>query len=272
MKWAWSGFFFSFSLSHFFRRQSSIVSKQNLLFSPSTSLSFPLFDPSSDARESPRAPQREFAEEKQLFPRSNKANKTMTKEAFNTGELAAALDDLDLPNLPVDDDRPKSLNDLPNDVLVSIFEAIGDLRWVRNTIPLVCKAWPKAPSWGPGRSGRGPRRSTTSPAASSRRCWARGTPRAPQGLPGSPRPLLWPLGTWCWRRWEGATTFITPTIPRLASDIKSANSSPRCAGVAARLIVTAVDAGGEIIDGTSHRRLRLKKKQRRRWSDGSSTF
>ena len=33
------------------------------------------------------------------------------------------------------------LNDLPNDLLVSVFEAIGDLRYVRHTFPLVNKAW-----------------------------------------------------------------------------------------------------------------------------------
>ena len=33
------------------------------------------------------------------------------------------------------------LNDLPNDLLVSVFEAVGDLRWARRTVPLVCKAW-----------------------------------------------------------------------------------------------------------------------------------
>ena len=42
-----------------------------------------------------------------------------------------------------------------------------------------------------------------------------------------------------------STVLITPSIPRLASVIKSARSFPRCAGVAARLIATAVDAGGE---------------------------
>jgi hypothetical protein len=41
------------------------------------------------------------------------------------------------------------------------------------------------------------------------------------------------------------TLIITPSIPRLASVIKSAKSFPRFAGVAARLIATAVDAGGE---------------------------
>ena len=52
-------------------------------------------------------------------------------EAEDTLEPVAALDDAD--KFP--------LNDLPNDLLVSVFEAIGDLRYVRHTFSLVCKAW-----------------------------------------------------------------------------------------------------------------------------------
>ena len=37
--------------------------------------------------------------------------------------------------------KPLTINDLPNDQLVSIFMAIGDQVMVRHTIPLVCKAW-----------------------------------------------------------------------------------------------------------------------------------
>ena len=35
------------------------------------------------------------------------------------------------------------MNDLPNDVLVSVFVAVGDQRLVRHTFPLVCRAWPE---------------------------------------------------------------------------------------------------------------------------------
>ena len=35
------------------------------------------------------------------------------------------------------------MNDLPNDVLVSVFVAVGDQRLVRQTFPLVCRAWPE---------------------------------------------------------------------------------------------------------------------------------
>ena len=45
-----------------------------------------------------------------------------------------------------------------------------------------------------------------------------------------------------------STAILTPSIPRLASVVKSAKSFPRCAGVAARLIATAVDSGGERIN------------------------
>ena len=60
-------------------------------------------------------------------------------EAFNTRELTASLGD-DVPKFPIDD-RPKAINDLPNDVLVSVFIAVEDDDWVRDTVPLVCKEW-----------------------------------------------------------------------------------------------------------------------------------
>ena len=54
-------------------------------------------------------------------------------EAFDTRELAAALDG--------DAGAELTITDLPNDVLVSIFEAVGDLRYVSHTAPCVCKEW-----------------------------------------------------------------------------------------------------------------------------------
>ena len=51
-------------------------------------------------------------------------------EAFDTLELVAALDD----------DAP-FINDLPKELLVSIFIAVRGRVWVRHTIPCVCKAW-----------------------------------------------------------------------------------------------------------------------------------
>ena len=51
-------------------------------------------------------------------------------EAFDTRELAAALDD--------DAGAELTITDLPNDVLVSIFIAAWDSRWARHTIPCVC--------------------------------------------------------------------------------------------------------------------------------------
>jgi len=53
--------------------------------------------------------------------------------------LVASLDD-DVPKFPVDN-RPKTINDLPKELLVSVFESVDDLYWVRRTVPLVCKAW-----------------------------------------------------------------------------------------------------------------------------------
>ena len=52
-------------------------------------------------------------------------------EAFDTRELAAALDG--------DAGAELTITDLPNDVLVSIFEAVGDLRYVSHTAPCVKK-------------------------------------------------------------------------------------------------------------------------------------
>ena len=48
-------------------------------------------------------------------------------EAFDTRELTAALDG--------DAGAELTITDLPNDVLVSIFEAVGDLRYVKSTPP-----------------------------------------------------------------------------------------------------------------------------------------
>ena len=63
----------------------------------------------------------------------------MAEKAFDTSKLAAALDAAD-----VDASATKkklTLNDLPNDVLVSIFAATHDPRWVRFTFPCVCQRW-----------------------------------------------------------------------------------------------------------------------------------
>ena len=54
-------------------------------------------------------------------------------DAFDTLKLSAALDG--------DDGAELTITDLPNDGLMSVFEAVGDLRWVRHTIPCVCKGW-----------------------------------------------------------------------------------------------------------------------------------
>ena len=55
-------------------------------------------------------------------------------EAYDTRELIAALEHRD-------DDAKSTINDLSNDVLVSIFTAVGNLGWVRRTVPCVCEAW-----------------------------------------------------------------------------------------------------------------------------------
>ena len=61
------------------------------------------------------------------------------EKAFDTRELAAAL------NAPAGADagtpKPLTINDLPKEILVSIFIAVDDLIWVRHTFPRVCKWW-----------------------------------------------------------------------------------------------------------------------------------
>jgi len=60
-------------------------------------------------------------------------------EALDPRELDAALGD-DVPKFPIDD-RPRTIDDLPKELLVSVFEAVEDQTWVRRTVPLVCKEW-----------------------------------------------------------------------------------------------------------------------------------
>ena len=61
--------------------------------------------------------------------------KTMA-EALDTrgARLAAALNDADA-------DEPRTINDLPKELLVSTFAATEDPWWVRHAIPLVCRGW-----------------------------------------------------------------------------------------------------------------------------------
>ena len=65
---------------------------------------------------------------------------TMVEANDDTLEPVAALDDDDVPKFPIDD-LPKTINDLPKELLVSVFEAVEDQSWVRLTFPLVCKEW-----------------------------------------------------------------------------------------------------------------------------------
>ena len=74
------------------------------------------------------------------------------KKTFDTRELGEALSaagaatagpsSTSTPtSTPPPPPKPLTINDLPKEMLVSIFMALKDLRWVRHTIPLVCKAW-----------------------------------------------------------------------------------------------------------------------------------
>ena len=58
---------------------------------------------------------------------------TMVEANDDTLEPVAALDDDDVPKFPIDD-LPKTINDLPKELLVSVFEAVEDQNWVRRTV------------------------------------------------------------------------------------------------------------------------------------------
>ena len=49
----------------------------------------------------------------------------MVEANDDTLEPVAALDDDDVPKFPIDD-LPKTINDLPKELLVSVFEAVED--------------------------------------------------------------------------------------------------------------------------------------------------
>ena len=66
-----------------------------------------------------------------MFSDKHRSNRTMA-DAFDTPELVAALGAVV---------AELTINDLPKELLVSIFIAVGDLRWVRHTVPCVCKYW-----------------------------------------------------------------------------------------------------------------------------------
>ena len=70
--------------------------------------------------------EKEKRREKPALAEKHRSNRTMA-EAFDTRELTAALDG--------DAGAELTITDLPNDVLVSIFEAVGDLRYVKSTPP-----------------------------------------------------------------------------------------------------------------------------------------
>ena len=115
-------------------RKRNGSNKQSPFFAPSSSLSSPLSDPSSDARESSRVLQRgcesKAAAKIPALSDKHRSNKTMA-EALNTRELVATLAD--------DDSAPLTINDLPKELLVSVFIAVEDPFWVRRSVPCVCR-------------------------------------------------------------------------------------------------------------------------------------
>jgi hypothetical protein len=101
-------------------------------------LSLSRFPTPRAARQSLRRALSEVAKQNSENPALSVKHRSSTMaEPYDTRELAAALDDAKFPV----DDRPKTINDLPKELLVSVFEAVDDLRWVSRTVLLVCKAW-----------------------------------------------------------------------------------------------------------------------------------
>jgi hypothetical protein len=101
-----------------------------------------LFETAPATQESLHRALSESRKEKQrqtpALSEKHRSNRTMD-EANDALEPVAVLDN-DVPKFPIGD-RPKTINDLPKELLVSAFEAVDDLRYVRHTVPLVCKAW-----------------------------------------------------------------------------------------------------------------------------------
>ena len=128
-------FFFSFTFFRLVCDDGAIGSKkQSFIFSPSLSLplSLPLLDPQERRARAFSCPLRGFKSNKRKNPRSptSTLKKKTLAEAFKTRELDEPERDADF--FP--------LNDLPNDVLVSVFAAVKDRQWARHTVPLVCRA------------------------------------------------------------------------------------------------------------------------------------
>ena len=101
--------------------------KKNLVLSPSPSLSFPLSDPSSDAREPVSCLQR---------GRKRKTAKT-------TCALRGSIERWPKRSAPASSPRRSTTARRPStkELLVSVFIAVEDQGWVRRTVPLVCKYW-----------------------------------------------------------------------------------------------------------------------------------
>ena len=68
---------------------------------------------------------------------SSLASSSLASSSLTSSSLASP------PQQKEQEHRPTTLDDVPNDVLVSIFEfdEVRDRRWAVETFPLVCKAW-----------------------------------------------------------------------------------------------------------------------------------
>ena len=157
-------FFFTF----FFlarRRSAHRIEKKTRfsLYHPLSTLSlslFPAFRPRGRRKRLCLCPQRGCKGRTRKNPRSptstskKKKKKTMAEKAFDPRELGEALDAADADadadsattkagpsSTSTSPPKPLTIDDLPREILVSIFMAVGDLNWVRHNIPLVCKAW-----------------------------------------------------------------------------------------------------------------------------------
>ena len=73
--------------------------------------------------------------------KQKRENPALSEEASNHQTMAEALDTRELVATLDGFGAKLTINDLPKELLVSVFEAVGDPIWVRHTVPLVCKSW-----------------------------------------------------------------------------------------------------------------------------------
>ena len=77
-----------------------------------------------------------------LLKQNSKETRALSEKKSKHRALAEANDNHEPVVVQDDDDGAElTINDLPKELLVSVFIAVEDPRWVRHTVPLVSKEW-----------------------------------------------------------------------------------------------------------------------------------